>query len=189
MARTLLASTLAGAAALRATRTTVSMHTNIFPTFTIKDKAAVLGQRLLPRRRDFFALGASCVYAWCCCGCVLRAAAAARAGGPFGDARARRARAGSSALPARRAGRRRAAAAAAARPVALRRTASALRESMGSGRRHTAAGRARATACAVDARGERRAQTTPYQHRPSPSSTSASRTRRLKVDASTTAGR
>ena len=45
MARTLLASTLAGAAALRATRTTVSMHTNIFPTFTIKDKAAVLGQR------------------------------------------------------------------------------------------------------------------------------------------------
>ena len=57
MARTLLASTLAGAAALRATRTTVSMHTNIFPTFTIKDKAAVLGQRLLPRRRDFFCFG------------------------------------------------------------------------------------------------------------------------------------
>ena len=45
MARTLLATLPAAALALRATRTTVSMHTNIFPTFTIKDKAAVLGQR------------------------------------------------------------------------------------------------------------------------------------------------
>ena len=45
MARTLLATLPAAAMALRATRTTVSMHTNIFPTFTIKDKAAVLGQR------------------------------------------------------------------------------------------------------------------------------------------------
>ena len=53
MARTLLATLPAAALALRATRPTVSMHTNIFPTFTIKDKAAALGQRLLPRRRDF----------------------------------------------------------------------------------------------------------------------------------------
>ncbi len=45
MARTLLATLPAAALALRATRTTVSMHTNIFPTFTIKDKVAVLGQR------------------------------------------------------------------------------------------------------------------------------------------------
>ena len=57
MARTLLATLPAAAMALRATRPTVSMHTNIFPTFTIKDKAAVLGQRLLPRRRDFFCFG------------------------------------------------------------------------------------------------------------------------------------
>ena len=56
MARTLLATLPAAALALRATRPTVSMHTNIFPTFTIKDKAAVLGQRLLPRRRDFLLL-------------------------------------------------------------------------------------------------------------------------------------
>ena len=48
MARTLLATLPAAALALRATRTTVSMHTNIFPTFTIKDKAAAPGQR---RRR------------------------------------------------------------------------------------------------------------------------------------------
>jgi len=41
MARTLLATLPAAALALRATRTTVSMHTNIFPTFTIKDKTAV----------------------------------------------------------------------------------------------------------------------------------------------------
>ena len=55
MARTVLATLPAAAMALRATRPTVSMHTNIFPTFTIKDKAAVLGQRpIKPRRRDFF---------------------------------------------------------------------------------------------------------------------------------------
>ena len=47
MARTLLATLPAAALALRATRTTVSMHTNIFPTFTIKDKAAVLGLSLI----------------------------------------------------------------------------------------------------------------------------------------------
>jgi hypothetical protein len=58
MARTLLATLPAAALALRATRPTVSMHTNIFPTFTIKDKAAVLGQRPeAPRRREFFWLG------------------------------------------------------------------------------------------------------------------------------------
>ena len=45
MARTLLATLPAAALALRAARTTVSMHTNIFPTFTIKDKTAVPGQR------------------------------------------------------------------------------------------------------------------------------------------------
>ena len=63
MARTLLATLPAAAMALRATRTTVSMHTNIFPTFTIKDKAAVLGQRLLPRRRDFFCWARAWMYA------------------------------------------------------------------------------------------------------------------------------
>ena len=62
MARTLLATLPAAALALRATRTTVSMHTNIFPTFTIKDKAAALGQRLLPRRRDFFFVGGAAVH-------------------------------------------------------------------------------------------------------------------------------
>ena len=51
MARTLLATLPAAAMALRATRPTVSMHTNIFPTFTIKDKAAVLGQRFPGARR------------------------------------------------------------------------------------------------------------------------------------------
>ena len=45
MARTLLATLPAAALALRATRTTVSMHTNIFPTFTIKDFAKARGQR------------------------------------------------------------------------------------------------------------------------------------------------
>ena len=69
MARTLLATLPAAALALRAARTTVSMHTNIFPTFTIKDKAAVLGQRpIQARRRDFFSsVGGFSVYVWCCC--------------------------------------------------------------------------------------------------------------------------
>ncbi len=63
MARTLLATLPAAALALRATRPTVSMHTNIFPTFTIKDKAAVLGQRRKrPRRRDFFFVGGAAVH-------------------------------------------------------------------------------------------------------------------------------
>ena len=59
MARTLLATLPAAALALRATRTTVSMHTNIFPTFTIKDKAAVLGQRPIKAAAAgfFFLLG------------------------------------------------------------------------------------------------------------------------------------
>ena len=43
MARTLLATLPAAAMALRATRPTVSMHTNIFPTFTIKDIAKAPG--------------------------------------------------------------------------------------------------------------------------------------------------
>ena len=59
MARTLLATLPAAALALRATRTTVSMHTNIFPTFTIKDKVAVLGQRPIQAAAAgfFFLLG------------------------------------------------------------------------------------------------------------------------------------
>jgi len=140
MARTLLATLPAAALALRAARTTVSMHTNIFPTFTIKDKAAVLGQRpIQAAAAGFFLLGASVDVRMVLLPLRERAAAAARGLAPFGDARATR---------QRRAAR------------------------------------------AVYARGERRAQTTtPYQHRPSPSSTSASRTRRPKVAASTTAGR
>ena len=60
MARTLLATLPAAALALRAARTTVSMHTNIFPTFTIKDKAAVPGQRpIQAAAAGFFLLGAS----------------------------------------------------------------------------------------------------------------------------------
>ena len=59
MARTLLATLPAAALALRAARTTVSMHTNIFPTFTIKDKAAALGQRPIQAAAAgfFFLLG------------------------------------------------------------------------------------------------------------------------------------
>jgi len=60
MARTLLASTLAGAAALRATRPTVSMHTNIFPTFTIKDKAAA--QPLLDKCVEDTKAESGCLY-------------------------------------------------------------------------------------------------------------------------------
>ena len=59
MARTLLATLPAAALALRAARTTVSMHANIFPTFTIKDKAAALGQRPIKAAAAgfFFLLG------------------------------------------------------------------------------------------------------------------------------------
>ena len=90
MARTLLATLPAAALALRATRTTVSMHTNIFPTFTIKDKAAVLGQRpIQAAAAGFFFCWGFIMHVWCCCGCVQRAAAAARAGGHRPDARRR----------------------------------------------------------------------------------------------------
>ena len=94
MARTLLATLPAAAMALRATRPTVSMHTNIFPTFTIKDKAAVLGQRLLPRRRDFFFARGTAVHGRL----LLLLLRAARGGGargraPCGHARRRRGRA------------------------------------------------------------------------------------------------
>ena len=185
MARTLLATLPAAALALRATRTTVSMHTNIFPTFTIKDKAAAPGQRpIQAAAAGFFLLGASVDIRM-----VLLRLREARCGGGARESAVRR-RARPARRPearrcaARRAGRR-AAAAAAARPGALRRTASVLRERMGPDRRHTA----RALLRAPSTRETRDAQTTtPYQHRPSPSSTSASRTRRPKVDASTTAG-
>ena len=57
MARTLLATLPAAALALRATRPTVSMHTNIFPTFTIKDKTAVLWAASEGAAAGFFLAG------------------------------------------------------------------------------------------------------------------------------------
>ena len=76
------------------------MHTNIFPTFTIKDKAAVLGQRPICRGGGiFFALGGACMYAWCCCCCVLRG------GGARGRGRAPRPAGGAARRVARRARR------------------------------------------------------------------------------------
>jgi len=60
MARTLLATLPAAALALRATRTTVSMHTNIFPTFTIKDKAAA--QPLLDKCVEDTKAESGCLY-------------------------------------------------------------------------------------------------------------------------------